>query len=64
MAECKVVTADLDRANVAALVTWLRQVDCYELTVSSLPDAVALMRALCLPDRRRSSRRRSATGSP
>lgn len=64
MAECKVVTADLDRANVAALVDWLRQVDCYELTVSSLPDAVALMRALCLPVRRRSSRRRTATGSP
>ena len=48
LGECKIVTSDLDKSDVAALVKWLREVDCYELTLSSLPDAVALMRQLCL----------------
>lgn len=45
--ECRIVKAKLDRANVAGLVGWLGGVACYDLTLSSLSEAVALLQGLC-----------------
>ena len=39
----------LRRDRVESLVRWLRGVDCYDLTVASLDDAVATIRDLALP---------------
>ena len=36
----------LDRTNVESLVRWMRSLDCYELSLSRLDDAVAVLRAL------------------
>lgn len=50
MRECLVLPAGLDEADVARLVRWLRACRCYELPMSSLSDAVALVRTLCADD--------------
>ena len=53
MDECLAVRRDLDRANVGALIEWLRGVDCFELPMSSLADAVNLLQGLCLEEEER-----------
>jgi hypothetical protein len=45
--ECLVLPELLDRAGVESLVRWIRTVDCLELPMSSLPDAVSLVKRLC-----------------
>lgn len=37
----------LDEANLDALIRWIEPIDCYELPLSSLADAVAAVRRLC-----------------
>jgi hypothetical protein len=37
----------LDGPNLDALIRWIAPIDCYELPLSSLGDAVAAVRALC-----------------
>jgi uncharacterized protein (UPF0276 family) len=49
--ESLVLPERLDRTAVAALVRWMRTVDCFELSISSLESAVHLVRALLLHDR-------------
>ena len=39
----------LDKENVESLVQWMRNVECFELPVSALDTAVALLRALAGP---------------
>ena len=48
MGQCLVLPAPLDKFNVASLVDWMRQVDCFELSMSSLAEAVQLVKRLCL----------------
>jgi hypothetical protein len=38
----------LERAGVESLVRWIRRLDCYELSMGSLAETVAVMRGLCL----------------
>jgi len=45
--ECLVLPDLLDRAGVESLVRWIRTVDCFELPMSSLPDAVGLVKRHC-----------------
>jgi hypothetical protein len=45
--ECRIVRTQLDQNNVAGLMDWFRNVTCYELSLSSLPEAVRLMQELC-----------------
>ena len=45
--ECRIVKARLDRGNVAGLIEWLGNVACYDLPLSSLPEAVTLLQLLC-----------------
>jgi hypothetical protein len=40
------ISEEWDRAKVADLLTWIKDVDCYEMPVSSLPKAVDLVRRL------------------
>lgn len=37
----------LERKEIAELVTWIEDVDCYELSLSKLDRAIALLRELC-----------------
>jgi hypothetical protein len=46
MAECLVVPVPLTGRRIARLVRWIEQVDCYELAMSSLDEAVGLVRSL------------------
>lgn len=46
MEDCVVVPEDLDADKVAALVEWIKSVDCYEMPISSLNEAVELVRGL------------------
>lgn len=46
MDECLSLPVALTRANVGDLISWIRQVDCYELRMASLPEAVSLVRML------------------
>ena len=46
LAESYVDRRDLDRDKVESLVRWMRSVDCYDLTVSTLDDAVDRLRLL------------------
>jgi hypothetical protein len=45
--QCLAVPAPLDHAKVANLVNWIRDIPCYELPMSSLDEAVALIHQLC-----------------
>jgi len=44
--ECLVLPERLDRAGVEGLVRWMREVSCHELPMSSLGDAVRLLKEL------------------
>ncbi len=48
MQELMVLPSDLDKNRVAGLVRWMRTVACFELTVSSLTEAIGLIQAQCL----------------
>jgi hypothetical protein len=41
------LSGTLDAANLDALIRWIEEIDCYELPLSSLDEAVALLRGLC-----------------
>jgi hypothetical protein len=41
------LSGTLDAANLDALIRWIEGLDCYELPLSSLDEAVALLRGLC-----------------
>lgn len=45
MFECASAPVPLTQRRVARLVRWIKQVECYELPLSSLDEAVALVRA-------------------
>jgi hypothetical protein len=45
--ECLALPDSLDRAGVESLVRWIRTVDCFELPMSSLADAVGLVKQHC-----------------
>jgi hypothetical protein len=45
--QCLAMPAPLDQAKVARLVSWIRDIPCYELPMSSLDEAVALLDQLC-----------------
>jgi hypothetical protein len=45
--QCLAVPAPLDQAKVASLVNWISEIPCYELPMSSLDEAVALVDGLC-----------------
>lgn len=47
MHECLVLPNLLDEARVEKLVQWMRRLDCYELPMSSLGDAVDCVREVC-----------------
>ena len=47
MAECLVVPVPLTPRRVARLVRWIKGLDCYELPMSSLTEAVDQVRSLC-----------------
>ena len=44
--ECLVLPERMDRAGVESLVHWIRSVECFELPMSSLTDAVDLVKRL------------------
>jgi hypothetical protein len=46
MEECLALRKRLDETNVRALTSWISQIDCYELTFSSLDDAVTLVQQI------------------
>jgi hypothetical protein len=45
--ECLVLPELLDRVGVESLVRWIRTVNCFELPMSSLADAVDLVKRHC-----------------
>jgi hypothetical protein len=45
--QCLAMPAPLDQTKVASLVRWITKIPCYELPMSSLDDAVALVNGLC-----------------
>lgn len=47
MSECMVLPELLDESSVHAMVRWLRNVECMEMPMSSLDDAVDLIQNLC-----------------
>lgn len=47
MGECAVLPAELSKHNVAKLVRWLKDVDCYELNFSDLAEATEVVRKIC-----------------
>ena len=47
LGECLVLPELLDRAGVGSLVRWIRTVECFELPMSSLVDAVGLVKRHC-----------------
>jgi hypothetical protein len=49
MHECMVLPELLSEARVEQLVGWMRRLDCYDLSIGSLADAVRLVQALCRP---------------
>jgi hypothetical protein len=51
MHECMVLPQLLDEARVGRFVQWMRSVECYELPMSSLGEAVRLVKKLCLDSR-------------
>jgi hypothetical protein len=52
--QCLAVPAPLDQAKVASLVNWISEIPCYELPMSWLDEAVALVDGLCRGDPRQS----------
>ena len=48
--ECTAMPELLDEARVEALVRWMRKLECFELPMSSLDDAVALIGRVCMPE--------------
>ena len=48
--ECTAMPELLDEARVEALVRWMRKLACFELPMSSLDEAVALIGQVCMPD--------------
>jgi hypothetical protein len=61
--ECLVVPARLSEGKVRRLVRWMRGLRCYEMSLASLPEAIALLEGLssadglASPDRSASTRR-------
>jgi hypothetical protein len=47
--QCLAMPAPLDQTKVASLVSWIRDIPCYELPMSSLDEAVSLIDRLCRP---------------
>jgi hypothetical protein len=47
--ECTMLPRLLDETRVENLVRWMRRLECFELPMSSLDDAVALVMRLCMP---------------
>lgn len=45
--QCLAMPAPLDQVKVASLVRWISEIPCYELPMSSLDEAVALVDHLC-----------------
>jgi hypothetical protein len=50
MDECMVLPELLNEARVGKLVRWMRSLQCFELQLSSLEKAIALVREQCQPD--------------
>jgi len=48
MWECLVLPEPLNKRKVQSLVQWMREVECFDLPMSSLADAVQLVKGLCL----------------
>ena len=46
LAECFPLDGGLDTAKVARLVDWMRGIDCYELRIDALDDAIACLQQL------------------
>ena len=53
MDQCMTLPQLFDEARVETLVRWMRQVECFELRLSSLAQAVQLITRLCLDTNRR-----------
>ncbi|MBT5051286.1 MAG: PqqD family peptide modification chaperone [Rhodospirillaceae bacterium] len=51
MDECLAIPGRLTVDNVAGLARWIKSVNCYELPLSSLDEAVALVRGIASPSR-------------
>ena len=49
MQECVVLPELLTKSRVRCLVQWMRTVDCLELTMSSLREAIQLIKECCPP---------------
>ena len=47
--ECLVVPVPLTQRRAGRLVRWIKQIDCYELPMSSLEEAVDLVRSASMP---------------
>jgi hypothetical protein len=47
MQECVVLPELLTKHKVGSLIQWMRTVDCFELTMSSLPGAIRLIKERC-----------------
>ena len=45
MGECLALSQRLNQENVSKIVNWIKAIDCYTLTFSSLDDAVARVAA-------------------
>ncbi len=61
--ECLVLPERLDRAGVESLVQWIRRVECHELPMSSLADAVGLLKRLARRPGAMSDSRHSTSAS-
>jgi hypothetical protein len=67
--ECLVVPERLSAGKVRRLVRWMRDLHCYEMSLASLPDAVALLGGLSAadssasPDRTPSTRRQTGNAA-
>jgi hypothetical protein len=55
MGECLAIPVRLDHGRVRGLIDWMKSIDCYDLTMSSLDEAVGLIRGLPAQTTRRSS---------
>jgi hypothetical protein len=42
LSECMAIPTDLDAQSMSAFVTWFESIDCYQLTVASIEDTVAV----------------------
>ncbi len=46
MRECRILPELLDTRSVLSLVRWMLEVECFELNVDSLPEAIEALRTL------------------